>query len=144
MEITLEKIRQTREEKFLGISRLTIGIIIFSTGVMKLLDPMLWNAWSDQLTQANIPFQTFNLWFVPFVEMLTGILLVSGFWARLGSLVVISIMMVASYVHVVVDDPSLFPLQPHEPIIPLVLIVMSVFVFIRGAGAWSMDSKYTK
>ena len=141
METLLEKIRSTEDDKPLGVIRIIIGVIIASTGMMKLLVPMLWNAWSGQLTHANIPFLTFNLWFVPFVEMTTGLLLAFGFFARLGSLVVIVMMSVATYVHLVVNDPSLFPLQPDEPVIPFVLIAMCIYVLIRGGGSWSKDLK---
>jgi len=48
-------------------------------------------------------------------------------------------MVVATYVHVVVDDPSLFPLQPSAPVIPLVIIAMCAYLLWRGAGAWSLD-----
>jgi uncharacterized membrane protein YphA (DoxX/SURF4 family) len=50
-------------------------------------------------------------------------------------------MVVATYVHIVIDDPSLFPLQPVEPIGPLVLLAMLIYTVIRGAGAWSIDRK---
>lgn len=87
MKNVLQLIRRTRYNKTAGVIRIIIGLIILSTGVMKFVVPMLWNAWSGQLTQANIPFYAFNLWFVPFVEIITGLLLVSGFFSRLGSLV---------------------------------------------------------
>ena len=70
-----------------------------------------------------------------------GLILAVGFLDRPGGVVVIGIMIVATYVHSVVDNPSLFPLQPKEPIIPLIVIVMSIFILWRGAGAWSMDWK---
>ena len=50
-------------------------------------------------------------------------------------------MIVATYVHIVVDDPALFPLQPDEPIIPIAVIAMSMVTLWRGAGAWSLDLK---
>ena len=76
---------------------------------------------------------------MPFVEIAVGAALAAGAFARLASVVVMSIMVVATYVHVVVDDPSLFPLQPSEPIIPLVVMAVSSFILWRGAGAWSAD-----
>ena len=51
--------------------------------------------------------------------------LVSLALTRPDVVVVIGTMIVATYVHSVVDNPSLFPLQPKEPIIPLIVIVMS-------------------
>jgi hypothetical protein len=53
-------------------------------------------------------------------------------------------MVVATYVHLVVDDPSLFPLQPREPFIPLIVIVCCAYLLWRGAGAWSLDLKDTR
>jgi hypothetical protein len=38
-----------------------------------------------------------------------------------------------------VDDPSLFPLQPVEPIGPLVLLAGLLYILFKGAGAWSAD-----
>jgi hypothetical protein len=55
--------------------------------------------------------------------------------------VVINMMLVATYVHLVVDNPDLFPLQPEEPIIPLVSIAVAAYIVWCGGGAWSMDLK---
>ena len=131
--------RKTTDEKPLGAARLLLGVIFISTGSMKFVVPMLWEAWSGQLTQAEIPFQTLNLYFVPVAEMLIGVSLLLGFFARLGALVAIPMMIVATYVHIVVDDPNLFPLQPGEPFIPLVVMALSGYVLWRGAGSWSLD-----
>ena len=137
----LEKIRRTMDNKALGIIRIFIGLLILMTGVMKFLFPTLRNAWSGQLTGANIPFYTFNFWVVPIVEIVIGSLLVLGLFSRVGGLVVMGIMTVATYVHLTVNDPTLFPLQPKEPIIPLIVFVLSAYVLWRGGGAWSLDLK---
>jgi uncharacterized membrane protein YphA (DoxX/SURF4 family) len=79
------------------------------------------------------------MWFVPSMEMFVGVLLSAGLMSRLGALVVIGLMAVATYVHLVVDDPTLFPLQPELPIVPIVVIVLSVYLLIVGGGAWSKD-----
>jgi uncharacterized membrane protein YphA (DoxX/SURF4 family) len=76
---------------------------------------------------------------VPLLEIAVGLALGVGFFVRLTGLVVVGIMIVATYVHLVVDDPSLFPLQPSAPIIPLVVIAVSAYLVWRGAGAWSLD-----
>ena len=141
MDIIIKKIQSTKDDKTLGIIRIFIAIIIGSTGIMKITVPMLGNAWSGQLIQANIPLYSFNVSVIPIVEIAVGVMLAAGFLSRLFSLVVIFIMIVATYVHLVVNDPSLFPLQPNEPVIPLVLMFMAFYILVSGGGAWSLDSK---
>jgi len=80
---------------------------------------------------------------MPFVEIGLGAVLGVGAFARLAGIVVVGIMLAATYVHVVVDDPTLFPLQPSEPIIPLVVLALTVYILWRGAGAWSLDLRAT-
>ena len=136
-------VRDTRSDRLTGAVRLILGVLFVMTGAMKLVVPMLADAWSGQLLAANLPFYTLTRWTVPFVEMALGGMLLAGLFARLASVAIIGIMAVATYTHLVVDDPTLFPLQPSEPIIPLVVIVMSVLVLCKGAGAWSMDLEAT-
>ena len=136
-----EWVRDTRYDPFVGVVRVVLGVLFVMTGVMKLVVPMLADAWSGQLLAANLPFYTLTRWTVPFVEMALGSLLLVGLYARLASLPVIGVMMVAIYTHLVVDDPTLFPLQPSEPIIPIAVLVMSALILWKGAGAWSLDLK---
>jgi uncharacterized membrane protein YphA (DoxX/SURF4 family) len=114
------------------------------TGVMKLVVPMLAEAWSGQLLAAGLPFYELTRWAVPFVEIGVGVALMLGLFARLAGVIVIGIMVVATYVHMAVDDPSLFPLQPSEPIIPVAVMAMAAYVVWLGAGAWSQDLKATR
>lgn len=136
-------VRDTSSDRLAGVVRLMLGVLFVMTGAMKLVDPMLADAWSGQLLAADLPFSTLTRWTVPFVEMALGGMLLAGLLARLASFAVIGIMIVATYTHLVVDDATLFPLQPSEPVIPLVVIVMSAYVIWRGAGAWSLDLKAT-
>ena len=134
-------IRNTRNDRVLGVIRIFLGVLFVATGSMKLLVPVLWTAWSGQLTQARIPLYEFNLYFVPVVEIITGLLLGIGLFSRVGALVVILMMAVATYVHLVVQDPTVFPLQPGEPVIPIITLGMAAYVVWRGGGAWSLDLK---
>jgi uncharacterized membrane protein YphA (DoxX/SURF4 family) len=137
----LDKLRNTSDDKLAGGIRLVLAMIFLMAGAMKLLVPMLADAWSGQLLAANLPFYSLTRWSVPFIEVALGIMLAVGAFARLAVLVVTGIMVVATYVHLVVENPSLFPLQPSEPIIPLIVIFMCGHVLWRGAGAWSLDLK---
>jgi uncharacterized membrane protein YphA (DoxX/SURF4 family) len=134
-------LRTTTDNKLAGVVRILLGLLFLMTGVMKLAVPMLADAWSGQLIAAELPFYTLTLWAVPFLEIAMGGLLVVGAYARVAALQVIGTMVVATYVHLKVDDPSLFPLQPTEPIIPAVVIVLAAYILWRGSGAWSLDHK---
>lgn len=134
-----EKIRNTSDDKLAGVVRLLLATIFVMTGVMKLVVPMLAEAWSEQLLAANLPFYSLTRWTVPFVEIGVGVALTVGLYGRLASILVMGIMVPATYVHLVVDDPTLFPLQPSEPVIPLVVMLMIAYIVRRGAGAWSAD-----
>ena len=137
----LDETRNTSNDKSAGAIRIGLGILFLMTGAMKLLVPVLAEAWSGQLLAASLPFYEINRWMVPFLEMALGALLLVGAYARPAAAMVIGIMGVATYVHLTVDDPELFPLQPSEPIIPLIVIVLAVYILWRGAGAWSSDLK---
>ena len=132
-------IQATSYNKAAGGVRLVLALIFLMTGAMKLLVPMLGEAWSGQLIAAEIPLYTFTRWTVPLLEILLGGCLAVGLYTRAATLVVIGIMIAATYVHVVVDDPALFPLQPSAPIIPIIVMVMCVYLLLRGGGAWSLD-----
>ncbi len=137
----LGEIRRTSNNKLAGSIRLVLAVLFLMTGAMKLLVPMLAEAWSGQLQAAQIPMHTVSRWTVPFLEIALGVALAVGTFVRPAAVVVIGIMAVATYVHLIVNDPSLFPLQPSEPIVPLAVIVLSAYLLWSGGGAWSRDLK---
>ena len=135
----LQSIRRTREDRVAAWIRIALGVLFVMTGVMKLVVPSLGEAFAGQLAGANIPLQELNRWVVPFIEVGVGGALLVGFYTRIATLLVFNIMIVGTYVHLVVDDPSLFPLQPEEPIIPVVVMILSAYVLLRGGGSGSSD-----
>ena len=135
----LIKLRQTRTSNSAAAIRILVGLLFLSTGVMKFAVPELRAAFSGQLTAAGIPFHSLNMWVVPTSEIGVGILFILGFLSRLASLYGIVTMAVATYVHLVVDDPTLFPLQPEEPIIPTIIIALCLYLLWIGSGSWSLD-----
>ena len=137
----LEEIRATSRDRLGATIRWILGILFVMTGVMKLAVPMLAEAFSAQLIAAEIPFYMLSRWSVPFVEIGVGVLLAIGWFVRPSAVVAIGMMIVATYVHVVVADPTLFPLQPSEPIIPIGVIVLSLYSLWKGGGAGSLDLK---
>jgi uncharacterized membrane protein YphA (DoxX/SURF4 family) len=136
---TLHTSRNTQDDRVATGIRILLGVLFVMTGVMKLAVPSLGTAFAGQLAGANIPFEDLNRWVVPFLEIGVGIALGVGYYTRIITLFVYNIMLVATYVHVVVDDPSLFPLQPEEPVIPAVVMMLAVYLLVKGGGSRSLD-----
>ena len=120
----------------LGVVRILIGVLMLMTGVMKMTVPMLREAWSGQLRLAKLPFDKLTFWLTPVAELAVGTLLILGIWTRLAAAVVLLMMLGAVYVHIVVDDPSVFPLQPNAPVVPIVVASLTIFVLVGGTGDW--------
>ena len=108
--MTLHMIRSTQPDRVAAEIRIGLGVLFVMTGMMKLAFPFLGAAFAGQLAAANIPFQDLQRWIVPFMEVAVGGALLVGFYTRIATLLVLNIMVVATYVHLVVNDPSLFPL----------------------------------
>ncbi len=139
----MKKLRQTSPDKWVGTIRTMLGVIFLMTGIMKLTLAEFGSAWSIQLTEAGIPFYAFNFWFVPIFEIIIGIILLIGYYSKIGAVMIIPIMTIAIYVHITVSNPAAFPAQSQEPIIPIAVIIMAVIVIIKGGGNWSLDLKTT-
>lgn len=118
---------------------MALGALFLMTGVMKLAVPMLGEAFFGQLVASGIPMVWLMKWVVPIVEIAAGLALLVGAFTRVVALVIIGIMSVAAYVHLVVDDPSMFPLQPNEPVVPLTVMAMAGYLIWRGGGSGSVD-----
>jgi len=134
-------LRKTSRDRLGGVLRTLVGLLFFLAGILKVVVPSLGEAFSGQLVAASIPLHEVVLYTFPVVEMVLGVLLLFGLHARISAALAATSMVVATYVHIVIDDPSLFPLQPVEPIGPLVLLAMLIYILVRGAGAWSIDLK---
>jgi uncharacterized membrane protein YphA (DoxX/SURF4 family) len=106
---------------------------------MKFAVPELRAAFSGQLVDAGLPLHATSMWLVPAAEMGLGVLFLLGLLVRFASLGGLVLMAAATYVHVVVDDPALFPLQPELPIVPVVAAALCLYLLRIGAGSWSLD-----
>ena len=76
-----------------------------------------------------------NATVAPLAEILAGLLLVSGGFARVGGLLAAATMVVALYAHVVADWADEPPVA-----LPLAVLAGALYVLVRGAGAFSLDA----
>lgn len=137
-------VRRTSDDKVAGTIRRFLGILFVATGLMKVFIPVLAHSWARQLEAANIPFDALNLWIVPVLEIFIGILMFLGISTRIAAALAIPIMLVAIYAHIVVEEAALFPLEPKAPVVPIVVLLLSLYLLWRGGGAWSVDLKLTR
>jgi len=94
--MTVARIRRTTNSKVTAGLRLALALLFLMTGAMKLLVPMLADAWSGQLMAARIPLYPIARWGVPLLEIALGLALGVGFLVRLAGVVAVGIMLVAT------------------------------------------------
>lgn len=135
MPLTLASIRQTAALKHVIVARLIAGLPLVGMGMMHLIGagPIM-----PILEAARIPLPEVNAVLAPVVEVVAGLLLLSGAFARVGAALGCASMAVAVYAHVVADWPDEPPI-----VLPIAVLLAALYVLWRGGGAWSMDAKAT-
>lgn len=128
-------IRSTAGLKHMIIPRLVAGLPLAGFGTLHLLGaaPM-----RPILEAGGIPFVGFNAVFAPAVEVLAGVMLLLGAFARVGGALGAGVMVVALYTHIVAnwqDEPPM--------VIPALVLASCLYVAWRGGGAWSLDRAWT-
>lgn len=129
------KLRETSPAKHLALLRLIAAVPLIGIGVQHLIGtaPM-----RPILDGAGIPLAAFFAILVPILEVIAGLGLALGFYARLHAFLSFAIMVVAVYAHVVhdwTDEPAI--------ILPVAVAVCAAQVVWGGAGAFSTDLAYS-
>ena len=88
--------------------------------------------------QLDMPLTQVAVNVTPVVEILTGALLLVGFYARAAAAAGLLLMIGAAWVHLTVDSAAL-PEGLPPAWLPVVTAVASGFVLWRGAGSLSLD-----
>lgn len=88
---------------------------------------------------------------VPLVEMVAGIVLLVGVWARVGALLAVLAMIPALHTSLALVDGSGSPrvdttIIPQAPPLwmPLLVLACALVVLAKGAGAFSADFRRTR
>lgn len=135
---TFNEIQSTGAERHLIVPRLVAGIPLLFIGLAHVFDgtaPM-----RPLIEAADLPAAALLSPLAVSAEILAGVLLLLGLYARLGAIIAIPVMVVALYAHIVID---VWPNAAGEPPIalPLAVAACAAYVLVRGAGAWSLDRR---
>ena len=114
---------------FSSAARVLLGLFVLIVGVMKFIVPEFRVAFMGQVNAAGIPLQAQSLVLIPMVEAVVGAMLIGGVMTRLASFVAMLVMALGTYLHLVVPEPSLYPLQFGLPLIPAVGLVLAAFLY---------------
>ncbi len=144
----MKKLQQTTDKSFPIVPRLIAGGILTFFSLKHFGDPQ---HFANIMTAAGFPMVDLNVWAASATELLAGILLLSGFFTRVGGLLGIATMVPAVIATLIIAglDPANLPggltEVPFVPPLPLPIVTMvtSLVAFALGGGKFSVDKMMT-
>ena len=133
----IQRLQQTTPRKIMLLPRLLAGVPMVFFGANHFMNPQHFR---DILTASGVPMVDVNVWAASSAEMLGGILLLTGFFARVGGILGIGTMAPAILATVRMAGLPDAPKVPPLPL-PIVVVVASAVVLVLGGGAWSADAR---
>ena len=130
-------LQQTTPRKIILLPRLFAGVPLVVFSAMHFMNP---EHFRSILTAAGVPMVEVNVWAASAAEMLGGVLLLTGFFARVGGLLGVGTMMPAILTTVRLASLPDAPTVPPLPV-PSMVLVASTIVMVLGGGAWSGDAR---
>ena len=133
----LGSVRATSDDKHILVPRLIAGLPLLILGAKHYIDM---DHFRRILEVSGLPMPELSAVAAPAAEILAGVLLLTGFLARVGGLLGIATMLPAivstvKIMGIVGDKPFVPPLP-----VPIVVLLCSAYVLWRGGGAWSGDN----
>ena len=136
--------RKTSDSKLLLVLRVLAGLVLLFFGVLHFVKM---DAFADIMLASGLPLVGFNTLAAPVVEVLGGLLLIPGWYSRVGGLLAVFAMGPAIYatlhIHSLSPDKlpeglEAIPTVPPLPL-PIVTLVIGLVVVFAGGGAKSKD-----
>jgi putative oxidoreductase len=134
------RIRATGPRRHLLLARIVAGVPLLGLGLAHVLVPEA--PMRPLVEAAGIPFAGVVSPLGVAVEIVAGLSLLLGLWARVGGFLALPVMLGAVYAHLVID---VWPNGPeNEPPIalPVAVLICAAYVLWRGPGRWSLDLRY--
>jgi putative oxidoreductase len=137
-------LRPTEGPRSILLIRIAAGLIFFTQGILKYIDP---NMGVVRFTRIGFPHPYFTAHFVGTFEVLCGLLLLLGLWTRLVS---IPLLIVITTAIATTKVPELF--RAHQGLWYMVsdartdfaMCCCLVFLISLGGGNWSLDATLAK
>jgi uncharacterized membrane protein YphA (DoxX/SURF4 family) len=118
---------------------LAVGCVFLSEGIQKFLFPA--DIGAGRFAKIGLPSPEILGPFVGGTEILCGTLVLLGFLTRLAAIPLIIIMLTAvatTKIPILIEGG--FWKMAHESRTDFSMLLCSIFLFINGAGRWSIDS----
>jgi putative oxidoreductase len=139
----LKRTALTDNAKSTILIRWIVGAVFLSEGVQKFLFPTIRGA--GRFEKIGLPSPELLGSFVGAVEILCGLLILIGLFTRLASIPLIIVMLVAfATTKSAVFIEKGFWEMLHGSRTDWSMLLGSIFLLIKGGGAWSLDQKIVK
>lgn len=121
--------------------RLAVGLIFFTQGILKYIDPSLGVA---RFTRIGFPHPYFTAHFVGSFEIVCGIFMLLGLWTRMTAvplLIVIATAIATTKVPELFHPSQGFWYMVGDARTDFAMFCSLLFLISAGAGAWSLDAR---
>lgn len=129
------------------IVRIVLGVFFILSGFFKIFDTKQQANLLQTLKDAHFPLAEFNAYFIPFLQLICGILILVGLLTTVASFILFVIMIIAlatDRAASVAHHGGIMTLE-HFLYLPEVLYgLMFLWLFFSGPGKVSIDYKYGK
>jgi len=121
--------------------RLAVGLIFFTQGILKFIDP---NMGVARFTRIGFPHPYFTAHFVGIFEIACGFLVLLGFWTRATAvplLIVIVTAIATTKVPELFRASQGFWFMVSDARTDFAMLCSLLFLISAGGGAWSLDAR---
>lgn len=137
--LALGTLRSTQPYRHVLLARVVAGVPLLGIGLAHAL--VADAAMRPLVEAAGFPLAAIVAPVGVAFQIVAGLSLLLGLWARIGGVLAVPTMLGAIYAHLVID---VWPneTQSEPPLaLPIVVLLGAAYVIWRGAGRWSLDRR---